>query len=76
MSFRDRPNLLYFDILKCAVSVNVMASVLNGFQCPTTQVHTAAAVFCSCSNSLISSLCCLNIPIFSSPIGVCERMSL
>lgn len=44
MSFRDRPNLLYFDILKCATSVNVMASVLNGFQCPTTQVHTAAAV--------------------------------
>lgn len=44
MSFRDRPNLLYFDILKCAMSVNVMANVLNGFQCPTTQVHTAAAV--------------------------------
>nr|XP_004549014.2 choline transporter-like protein 4 isoform X1 [Maylandia zebra] len=35
---KDRPNLLYFDILKCATSVNVMASVLNGFQCPTTQV--------------------------------------
>uniref|UniRef100_A0A669ELU6 Choline transporter-like protein n=1 Tax=Oreochromis niloticus TaxID=8128 RepID=A0A669ELU6_ORENI len=35
---KDRPNLLYFDILKCAMSVNVMASVLNGFQCPTTQV--------------------------------------
>ncbi|XP_030596429.1 choline transporter-like protein 4 isoform X1 [Archocentrus centrarchus] len=35
---KDRPNLLYFDLLKCATSVNVMASVLNGFQCPTTQV--------------------------------------
>lgn len=38
-SLRDRPNLFYFDILKCATSVNVMASALNGFQCPTTQVE-------------------------------------
>ncbi|XP_068432501.1 choline transporter-like protein 4 [Clinocottus analis] len=33
-----RPQLLYFDILKCATSVNIMATALNGFQCPTTQV--------------------------------------
>ncbi|XP_074470528.1 choline transporter-like protein 4 [Sebastes fasciatus] len=33
-----RPNLFYFDLLKCATSVNIMASSLNGFQCPTTQV--------------------------------------
>ncbi|KAM8767467.1 choline transporter-like protein 4 [Acanthopagrus schlegelii] len=35
---KDRPNLFYFDFLKCATSVNVMATALNGFQCPTTQV--------------------------------------
>uniref|UniRef100_A0A8C9ZAV6 Choline transporter-like protein n=1 Tax=Sander lucioperca TaxID=283035 RepID=A0A8C9ZAV6_SANLU len=35
---KGQPNLLYFDILKCATSVNVMATALNGFQCPTTQV--------------------------------------
>ncbi|KAE8281996.1 Choline transporter-like protein 4 Solute carrier family 44 member 4 [Larimichthys crocea] len=35
---KDRPNLFYFDFLKCASSVNVMATALNGFQCPTTQV--------------------------------------
>ncbi|XP_070702069.1 choline transporter-like protein 4 [Pempheris klunzingeri] len=35
---QDRPNLFYFNILKCASSVNVMATALNGFQCPTTQV--------------------------------------
>ncbi|KAM9340246.1 choline transporter-like protein 4 [Symphorus nematophorus] len=35
---KDRPNLFYFNILKCATSVNVMATALNGFQCPTTQV--------------------------------------
>ncbi|XP_028251347.1 choline transporter-like protein 4 [Parambassis ranga] len=35
---KDRSHLLYFDILKCATSVNVMATALNGFQCPTTQV--------------------------------------
>ncbi|KAK5854984.1 hypothetical protein PBY51_005128 [Eleginops maclovinus] len=33
-----RPNLFYFDFIKCAASVNVMATALNGFQCPTTQV--------------------------------------
>ncbi|XP_034747160.1 choline transporter-like protein 4 [Etheostoma cragini] len=37
-----RPNLFYFDILKCATSVNVMATALNGFQCPTTQVCVAS----------------------------------
>ncbi|XP_042362815.1 choline transporter-like protein 4 isoform X2 [Plectropomus leopardus] len=35
---QGRPSLLYMDILKCATSVNVMATALNGFQCPTTQV--------------------------------------
>ncbi|XP_034561496.1 choline transporter-like protein 4 [Notolabrus celidotus] len=35
---KDRPNLFYLNILKCATSVNVMATALNGFQCPTTQV--------------------------------------
>ncbi|XP_061838604.1 choline transporter-like protein 4 [Nerophis lumbriciformis] len=38
---KDRPTLLYFDIVKCATSVNVMATALNGFQCPTTQVCVA-----------------------------------
>ncbi|XP_049891179.1 choline transporter-like protein 4 [Epinephelus moara] len=33
-----RPNLLYMDILKCVTSINVMATALNGLQCPTTQV--------------------------------------
>uniref|UniRef100_A0A4W5NQ62 Choline transporter-like protein n=1 Tax=Hucho hucho TaxID=62062 RepID=A0A4W5NQ62_9TELE len=32
-----QPSVFYFDILKCATSVNVMAAVLNGLQCPTTQ---------------------------------------
>ncbi|XP_045915582.1 choline transporter-like protein 4 [Micropterus dolomieu] len=32
------PNVFYFDMLKCATSVNVMASSLNGIQCPTKQV--------------------------------------
>ncbi|XP_044026568.1 choline transporter-like protein 4 isoform X1 [Siniperca chuatsi] len=33
-----RPHVFYFDILKCATSVNIMATALNGLQCPTTQV--------------------------------------
>ncbi|XP_047239413.1 choline transporter-like protein 4 [Girardinichthys multiradiatus] len=35
---KDRPNLFYFDILKCASSINVLATALNGYQCPTTQI--------------------------------------
>lgn len=35
---KDKPNLFYFDMIKCAASVNIMATALNGFQCPTTQV--------------------------------------
>lgn len=42
LSLRGRANLFYFDILKCATSINVMASALNGLQCPTTQVEKAA----------------------------------
>uniref|UniRef100_A0A7N6BZ00 Choline transporter-like protein n=1 Tax=Anabas testudineus TaxID=64144 RepID=A0A7N6BZ00_ANATE len=38
---KDQPNLFYMNILKCATSVNVMASALNGLQCPTTQVCVA-----------------------------------
>uniref|UniRef100_A0A4W6EQV3 Choline transporter-like protein n=1 Tax=Lates calcarifer TaxID=8187 RepID=A0A4W6EQV3_LATCA len=34
----NKPNVLYFDILKCATSINIMATALNGLQCPTTQV--------------------------------------
>uniref|UniRef100_A0A671W4X1 Choline transporter-like protein n=1 Tax=Sparus aurata TaxID=8175 RepID=A0A671W4X1_SPAAU len=41
---KDRPNLFYFDFLKCATSVNVMATALNGFQCPTTQLVFALRV--------------------------------
>ncbi|XP_034016128.1 choline transporter-like protein 4 [Thalassophryne amazonica] len=35
---KDRPFLFYFDILKCAASVNILATAASGFQCPTTQV--------------------------------------
>ncbi|XP_051520550.1 choline transporter-like protein 4 isoform X2 [Myxocyprinus asiaticus] len=35
---KDKPNVLYFDILKCATATNIMAAALQGLQCPTTQV--------------------------------------
>lgn len=35
---KDRPNLFYFDMIKCASSLNILANPTNGFQCPTTQV--------------------------------------
>ncbi|CAL8292546.1 unnamed protein product [Merluccius merluccius] len=38
---KDKPNVFYFDILKCAVATNVIAASLNGLQCPTTQVCVA-----------------------------------
>ncbi|XP_075868096.1 choline transporter-like protein 4 [Nelusetta ayraudi] len=36
-----RPYLLYFDIIQCAASVNVLSAGLNGLQCPTPQVCVA-----------------------------------
>lgn len=33
-----RPYLLYFDVIQCAASVNVVSAGLNGLQCPTPQV--------------------------------------
>uniref|UniRef100_A0A7N6BWS9 Choline transporter-like protein n=1 Tax=Anabas testudineus TaxID=64144 RepID=A0A7N6BWS9_ANATE len=42
---KDQPNLFYMNILKCATSVNVMASALNGLQCPTTQVENPARFY-------------------------------
>ncbi|RXN35046.1 choline transporter 4 [Labeo rohita] len=34
---KDKPNVMYFDITKCATATNVMAAALQGLQCPTTQ---------------------------------------
>ncbi|KAL4604897.1 choline transporter-like protein 4 isoform X1 [Arapaima gigas] len=38
---QGKPNVLYFDLLKCATTTNIMAAALNGLQCPTTQVCVA-----------------------------------
>ncbi|KAK7124214.1 hypothetical protein R3I94_018546 [Phoxinus phoxinus] len=35
---KDKPSVLYFDLLKCATATNIMAAALQGLQCPTTQV--------------------------------------
>ncbi|XP_060771447.1 choline transporter-like protein 4 [Neoarius graeffei] len=35
---QDKPNVFYFNILKCATATNIMAAALQGFQCPTTQI--------------------------------------
>uniref|UniRef100_A0A671Q5Q4 Choline transporter-like protein n=1 Tax=Sinocyclocheilus anshuiensis TaxID=1608454 RepID=A0A671Q5Q4_9TELE len=35
---KDKPNVMYFDIIKCATATNIMAAALQGLQCPTTQV--------------------------------------
>uniref|UniRef100_A0A673LLQ5 Choline transporter-like protein n=1 Tax=Sinocyclocheilus rhinocerous TaxID=307959 RepID=A0A673LLQ5_9TELE len=35
---KDKPSVMYFDIIKCATATNVMAAALQGLQCPTTQV--------------------------------------
>ncbi|XP_016349231.1 choline transporter-like protein 4 [Sinocyclocheilus anshuiensis] len=34
---KDKPNVMYFDIIKCATATNIMAAALQGLQCPTTQ---------------------------------------
>uniref|UniRef100_A0A6Q2Z1V3 Choline transporter-like protein n=1 Tax=Esox lucius TaxID=8010 RepID=A0A6Q2Z1V3_ESOLU len=35
--YKDQPSVFYYNILKCAASLNVIAATLNGLQCPTTQ---------------------------------------
>ncbi|XP_066523036.1 choline transporter-like protein 4 [Hoplias malabaricus] len=35
---QDKPNVFYFNIVKCATATNVMAAALQGLQCPTTQI--------------------------------------
>uniref|UniRef100_A0AAY5ESC0 Choline transporter-like protein n=1 Tax=Electrophorus electricus TaxID=8005 RepID=A0AAY5ESC0_ELEEL len=35
----DKPNVLYFDLLKCARATTEMDAILEGLQCPTTQVR-------------------------------------
>ncbi|TRY82249.1 hypothetical protein DNTS_009363 [Danionella cerebrum] len=35
---KDKPSVMYFDIIKCATATNIMAAALQGLQCPTTQV--------------------------------------
>ncbi|KAK3528294.1 hypothetical protein QTP86_030754, partial [Hemibagrus guttatus] len=34
----NKPNVFYFDVLKCASAVGVTATTFKGLQCPTTQV--------------------------------------
>ncbi|XP_060752599.1 choline transporter-like protein 4 [Tachysurus vachellii] len=34
----NKPNLFYFDVLKCASAVDISAATFKGLQCPTTQV--------------------------------------
>ncbi|XP_075042640.1 choline transporter-like protein 4 isoform X2 [Mixophyes fleayi] len=38
---KDKPYVLYFNILKCLTGTNVLAAAMNGLQCPTTQVCVA-----------------------------------
>lgn len=76
-SLRGRPNLFYFDFIKCATSVNVMATALNGFQCPTMQVKNAAFVVSDDTGRLtVLSQCPSNNHLFSLPIGVRGELSL
>ncbi|CAH2314470.1 choline transporter 4 [Pelobates cultripes] len=35
---KDKPYVLYFNLLKCISATNVLAATLKGFQCPTTQI--------------------------------------
>uniref|UniRef100_A0A8C8SJI8 Choline transporter-like protein n=1 Tax=Pelusios castaneus TaxID=367368 RepID=A0A8C8SJI8_9SAUR len=36
---KDKPFVLYFDLLQCVTSVNILAAAMNGLQCPTPQVQ-------------------------------------
>ncbi|XP_074873735.1 choline transporter-like protein 4 [Carettochelys insculpta] len=42
LSPQGQTYLLYFNLLQCVTSLNVLAAAMNGLQCPTTQVCVAA----------------------------------
>ncbi|XP_025028235.1 choline transporter-like protein 4 [Python bivittatus] len=37
-SNRDKPYLLYFNLIKCVMDLNPLAVAMKGLQCPTTQI--------------------------------------
>ncbi|CAM2101336.1 unnamed protein product [Caretta caretta] len=39
---RGKPYVLYFDLLQCVTSLNILATAMNGLQCPTTQICVAS----------------------------------
>ncbi|XP_075692546.1 choline transporter-like protein 4 [Rhinoderma darwinii] len=38
---KDKPFVLYYNLLKCITGINILAAAMNGLQCPTTQVCVA-----------------------------------
>uniref|UniRef100_A0AAY4DX48 Choline transporter-like protein n=1 Tax=Denticeps clupeoides TaxID=299321 RepID=A0AAY4DX48_9TELE len=50
----DKPNVFYFDILKCATATNIMAAALNGLQCPTVQVLNDLCKFSRTASFVLS----------------------
>ncbi|KAK3526825.1 hypothetical protein QTP70_034615, partial [Hemibagrus guttatus] len=55
---QNKPNVFYFNILKCATATNVMAAALQGLQCPTTQI---------CVSSCPSDFWSLNPLVYTAP---------
>uniref|UniRef100_A0AAQ5YC75 Choline transporter-like protein n=1 Tax=Amphiprion ocellaris TaxID=80972 RepID=A0AAQ5YC75_AMPOC len=83
----NRPNLFYFDVLKCAMSVNIMAQSLNGFQCPTTQVCVEqcpsdfyalepSAYFRNPADVFNASLCVPSIDLRTTTLDCCFCVSI
>ncbi|XP_008279347.1 choline transporter-like protein 4 isoform X2 [Stegastes partitus] len=77
----NRPHLFYFDVLKCAMSINAMAQALNGFQCPTTQVCVErcpsdfyalnpTAYFLKPENVFNASLCVPSLDLANTELNV------
>ncbi|XP_076772837.1 choline transporter-like protein 4 isoform X2 [Arvicanthis niloticus] len=56
---RDKPYVLYFNILSCAVAINVISIAENGLQCPTPQV---------CVSSCPQSQWAVRVPQFSKTV--------
>lgn len=78
---RDRPYLLYFDVIKCAASANAVSAGMNGLQCPTPQVELG---WCRLTppNCLMLNAVCTDISILNveysiiqneAPLSVCCR---
>ncbi|XP_071979154.1 choline transporter-like protein 4 isoform X2 [Engystomops pustulosus] len=76
---KDKPYVVYYDLLKCITGTSILAAAMNGLQCPTTQVCVAecpqdfASIYLkSLQKSVIQPYCQPGFNLTSTTMAVSE----